>query len=402
MIVCKKKEWVNWSGSLKFTPKYLLEPDNESELIEIVQRANADGRKIKLAAAGHSSSPLVETSETLLHLGNFTGITRHEKEQQAVTFRTGITLHEANKQLKDIGQSLFNLGDVDVQTLAGAISTGTHGTGKKLQNLSSMLSAVRMVDFNGDIKVFSEQQQPEIMKAMRTSLGAFGIFTEITVKTLPLFKIKRLELCTDIDVCINVFDQLAEENRSVDFYWYPRSDETKIRILNEPGKGTKSFPFKFDLKDEQEGFVGEIIPKQRELKFDEMEYALPKEAGMPCFQEVRTRIKERHRKNVAWRVLFRTIAADENYLSPHYGRDSVSISLHHNAGLPFNEYFSDIEPIFIQYGGRPHWAKKHNLKAKELRKLYPEWEKFHHIRRILDPIGFFMNRHLKELFDDDE
>jgi FAD/FMN-containing dehydrogenase len=341
----------------------------------------------------------VETSQTLIHLHHFNDIVRYDKEKQTVTLKAGMTIHDSNAGLQKIDLALFNTGDVDVQTLAGAISTGTHGSGRKLQNLSSVLECVRLVDYKGDVRVFSQQHHPEIMKAMRVSLGVFGIFTEITVNVLPLFKLKRLELCTDIDTCLCHFDRLADENRNVDFYWYPRSDEAKIRILNEPGKGSKTFPFKFNCQHEEEGWVGEVLPRSRELKFDEMEYALPAESGLVCFQEIRKRIKEKHRREVAWRVLVRTISSDQNYLSPHYGRDSVSISVHHNAGLPFDEFFRDIEPIFTDHDGRPHWAKKHYLKGMQLRKLYPEWNKFHEIRKWLDPDGFFMNPHLNEMFE---
>jgi FAD/FMN-containing dehydrogenase len=355
------------------------------------------GRRVKLAAAGHSSSPLVKTDETLLHLGQFKGL-KSIHDDQSATLMSGMTVQESNMVLQQNELALFNTGDVDVQTLTGAISTGTHGSGRKLQNLASILKGVRMVDYKGEIHSFNEKNDPAIMKAMRVSLGALGIFTEIRVDVKPLFRLKRKEIFTDTETCLDHFDMLADENRNVDFYWYPRSDETKIRILNEPGTGTDHFSFKHYCPKEEEGYVGDVLPKKRKLKFEEMEFALPREAGIACFQEVRKRVKERHRREVAWRVLFRTIATDENYLSPHYGRESVSISLHHNAGLPFEQYFNDIEPIFIQFGGRPHWAKKHNLKAEQLRKLYPEWSTYHEIRRSLDPEGVFMNDYLRELF----
>lgn len=396
------QEWVNWSGSLRFVPNAYVEPRDEGELREIVRSNYETGRKVKLAAAGHSSSPLVETKDTLVHMGQFKALVRTSEADQTATFRAGTTVHEANKELQKLGLALFNTGDVDVQTLAGAISTGTHGTGRQLQNLSSMLHCARLINCKGDVKVISASNHPDLIKALRVSLGALGFFSEVTVKIKPLFKLRRLEICVDADACMSHFDQLADENRNVDFYWYPRSDETKIRILNEPDEGSKSFSFPFKCKEEEVGWVGEVLPKERELKFDEMEYAFHRDAGMECFKAIRKRIKERHRKDVAWRVLYRTIAADENYLSPHYKRDSVTISLHHNAGLSYEEYFSDIEPVFVDFGGRPHWAKKHSMKASQLKSLYPEWNKFQSIRKAMDPDGFFMNRHLKELFEDED
>jgi FAD/FMN-containing dehydrogenase len=393
-------EWINWSGSLRFTPNNFETPGNETQLRELLHKCYSSGKRFKLAAAGHSSSPLVKTPETLINLKHFTNLVRLNEPEQTATLQTGLTVHESSMKLQEKKVALFNTGDVDTQTLAGAISTGTHGTGKTLQNLASMLQGVRMVDYKGDVHIFSERDHPDIMRAMRVSLGAFGIFTEIDVKILPLYKLQRVELCTDIDTCVNHFHPLADENRNVDFYWYPRSDEAKIRILNEPGRGSQKFDFTHKLKKQEEGWVGEILPKKRELKFDEIEFALAAENGLPCFEEIRKRIKEKHRREVAWRVLVRTIAKDNNYLSPHFGRDSIAISVHHNAGLPFDEFFRDLEPIFVEFGGRPHWAKKHYRKGQDIAKLYPEWDKFQSIRKQLDPEGYFMNDHLAEIFNE--
>lgn len=395
------EEWTNWSGSLKFAPAELHNPADENALVNIMEKAHEGLRKVRVSGAGHSSSSLVETDQVLINLANFKGIVRNNEIESTATLRAGMTVHESNQALQKIDLALFNTGDVDVQMLAGAISTGTHGTGRRLQNLSSMLMGVRMVNGNGKVIEFNQQEHPELMKAIRVSLGSLGVFTEITVKVVPLFKLKRLELCANVEDCIHHFDQVADENRNVDFYWYPRSDETKIRILNEPGKGSESFPFRYKCKDEEEGWVGDILPRTRELKFDEMEYSFPREVAMDCFKTIRERIKKTHRREVAWRVLFRTIAADDNYLSPHNGRDSVTISLHHNAGLPYGKYFSDIEPIFIDFGGRPHWGKKHSLKARQLQKLYPDWQKFQSVREKLDPYQVFMNSYLRELLIDE-
>jgi FAD/FMN-containing dehydrogenase len=391
-------EWSNWSGSLKFTPSEFVTTNSENEICEKIWRLRSEGKKLKVVGAGHSSSPLVETDNTLIRLDKFKGIVRHNKSEETVTLRTGMTIKEVNDELQQIGLALFNTGDVDVQMLAGAIATGTHGTGKELQNLSSMLQGVRMVTSMGNIKEFSQSKDPAIMSALRVSLGSLGIFTEITIKVVPLFKLRRIEICTQIENCLQHFDELAKENRNVDFYWYPRNDEAKIRILNEPDKSPVSFPFKYYCKEDHENWIGQILPKNRQLKFDEIEYAFSEQAAMECFRKVRSRIKTKHRKDVAWRVLYRTIAKDENYLSPHYKRDSVSISIHHNAGLPFQEYFSDIETIFNEYGGRPHWGKKHTLKAEQLEKLYPEWKVFHKVRKSLDPDEVFINNYLRDLF----
>jgi FAD/FMN-containing dehydrogenase len=180
-------------------------------------------------------------------------------------------------------------------------------------------------------------------------------------------------------------------------YWYPRSDEVKLRIANEPGSGTQDLPWAKCVKEEQ-GWVTDVLPRHRELRFNEMEYAVPAEAGVECFKEVRDRIRQKHRKHVGWRVFFRTVAEDETWLSPFYGRQCVTIAILQNVGLEYWSYFKDIEPIFRSYGGRPHWGKKHTLKADDLRPLYPRWESFQQLRRELDPSGLFLNAYLKEIF----
>lgn len=389
------EEWTNWSGSLRFKPADFHKPTTETELADIAGTCYKSGKSYRLAAAGHSSTPLVKSTQTLISLENFKGIVRHDNH--TATLRAGMTVHESNMALQKLGLALFNTGDVDVQTLAGAIATGTHGSGRKLPNLASILSGVKLIDFKGEIHEYNDRDNPEVMKAARVSLGTLGMFTEITVKVVPLFRLRRIEICTDTDTCLDQFNDLASGNRNVDFYWYPRSDESKIRILNEPGNGSSRFTFPHRKVEDIENFVGLVLPKKRELKFDEMEYALPQENGLDCFREIRKRIKEKHRKDVAWRVLYRCIASDDTYISPHQGRESVSISLHHNAGLPFEEYFNDIEPIFKNWGGRPHWAKKHNMTADKLAPLYPRWSAFHAIRRKLDPENFLLNEYLRKL-----
>jgi FAD/FMN-containing dehydrogenase len=376
-----------------------MHAENEEVIIQQVRRCKDSGMKIRVAGAGHSSSPLVTTDELLISLDLLKGLVSHNAEEGTATFKAGTTVHEANHILQREGLALFNTGDVDVQMLAGAIATGTHGTGKNLQNLSAMLVGARVIDGHGVVHEFNDNQDSERMKALRVSLGLMGILTAITVKVVPLFKLERREICTSVEDCLDNFDRLGNEYRNVDFYWYPRSDEVKIRLLDKPGKIPPQFAFPAQLKKTEKGWVGDILPRKRDLKFDEMEYALPAHSGIECFKQVRQRILERHRKEVAWRVLVRTVAADDNYVSPHFGRNTISISLHHNAGLPFDSYFSDVEPLFREFDGRPHWGKKHYLKGSDLKKLYPEWNTFNNERNKLDPQNTFMNPYLEKILN---
>jgi FAD/FMN-containing dehydrogenase len=259
-----------------------------------------------------------------------------------------------------------------------------------------MLIGARLVTAAGEIINKHIEQEPGFLQALQVSLGSLGILTQLRLKLLPAFKLHRRELFTPIDLCLQHLDELVAQNRNFDFYWYPRNDMAKIRIMNPPGQGLQDFPYA-RLDRELEGWSNEVLPRQRQLRFDETEFAVPAEAGPDCFKEVRQRIKQKHRRQVAWRVLYRTIAADDAWLSPCFGRDTVTISLHHNAGLPYQEYFQDLEPVFRSYNGRPHWGKKHSLTGQDLYALYPQLPRFLEIRKQLDPEGLFLNPYLKQL-----
>ena len=395
--VAVPNDWANWSGSLRFRPGRIETPADEEALCAVVGGAADDRRTVRVVGAGHSSSPLVETHDVLVSLERFRGLESHDRDRCEAVVRAGTTVHEAGRELRQVGLSLHNTGDVDVQTLTGAIGTGTHGTGRTLGNLSSALIGVRMVTAQGEVVERALEDDPDFLCAARVALGSLGIYTAVRMRLRPAFRLRRREWCTHVDDCLAHLDELIERNRNFDFYWYPRSDETKLRTLNPPDDDFGDPPYARCVKD-QTGWANEVLPRKRQLKFDEMEYALPAEAGPACFREVRARVKAVHRRTVAWRILYRTVAADEAYLSPAHGRDTVTISLHQNAGLPFREYFADVEPIFRAHGGRPHWGKKHNLKADELRPLYPEWDRFLAARAGIDPDGTFLNPHLRDVF----
>lgn len=204
--------------------------------------------------------------------------------------------------------------------------------------------------------------------------------------------------------------ELQHTNRNMDFYWYPRSDQTQIRVMNradetpnerpwhapgEPGSGPWGEP-----RDVRVGPTHRTIPRHRELRFEEIEYMLPSEAFPACFAEVRRRINERHRRVAGWRVLVRSIAADDIWLSNAYGRPTTTIACLQNTSLPYEEYFRDMEAVFRQYGGRPHWGKKHWLTASDLRPLYPRWDDFQAVRRRLDPDGVFRTPDLARLLEE--
>jgi FAD/FMN-containing dehydrogenase len=255
---------------------------------------------------------------------------------------------------------------------------------------------LRFVDGRGEVVEWSGEKDAELLRAGRVSLGLLGMLTSITLRVLPAFRLLALRSCMPIESCLDQLDELIAQHAYLDFYWYPRRDEADVRAKDPTMLTADDVPAS---RERRVGWMRDVIPNTRTLKFNEMEYAVPRLAGPECFRAVRRRIKERHRRTVAWRVLYRTVAAEDAYLSPSFERDSVTISIHQNAHLPYREFFTDIEPIFRSYDGRPHWAKINTLRPDELRELYPRWEDFSAIRNFHDPQGRFLNRYFRELFE---
>jgi FAD/FMN-containing dehydrogenase len=400
----------NWSGSVRLRPARVVHPESEQEICDLVRHADVRGGTVRVVGARHSSSSILETADTLICMDRLSGLrpqgepsiagrlAAEEASRSEVWARAGTPLKELGRSLLKERLGLQNYGDVDVQTIAGAIGTGTHGSGRRLQNLATMLIGARLVDGTGSVKEFSIERDPDVIRALRVSLGSVGILTSVRIAVVEAYRLQRSEWCTTFDRAAASFDEVADRCRNADFYWYPRSDEVKVRTLDEPGRVPDSIPG-MRLLAEETGWAADVLPRQRVLRFEEMEYAMPAEAGLACMREVRDRVKAKHRRVVGWRVLYRLIAADDAYLSTAHGHDVVTISLHHNAGLPYHEYFSDIEPIFRAHGGRPHWAKKHSLTGETLRDLYPQWDQFQAVRRELDPHGVFLSEGMCKLFD---
>lgn len=384
----------NWSGSLRFRTSRFEKPRDEAELTALVQRAAEKGRVLRPVGSSHSSTPLIETDDTLVSLEHMDQVLAIEGQEAIV--QPGAILKDAFKQLRQAGLSPHDMGDISGQTLAGSMATGTHGSGKGLGNLSTMLVGGRLVTGAG--QVIEVGGEPELLRALRISLGACGIFTELRIRLQPAYRLRRTEWSANVKDTLAHLETLFDANRKLDFYWYPRSDQVKLRLLNPEEEPPPQLDWAHCV-EEAVDWADAAIPKHADItnRFDEMEYAVPAAMGPACFLAVRERILARHRRNVGWRVLYRRVAADDADLSTAYGRDSVEISIHQNASLPYQAFFADIEPIFRAHEGRPHWAKKHSLKAADLALLYPRWDHFGQVRRSLDPQGVFQSAYLREL-----
>ncbi|WBB56247.1 D-arabinono-1,4-lactone oxidase [Verrucosispora sp. WMMD573] len=397
------RPFVNWSGSLAFTPFGYAEPADENEVRELVLRARESGDTLRPVGSGHSSSPLVRTDGTLVSLHRMAGVI--DKAGDRATVRGGSRLRELGAGLYDAGLAMDNLGDVDYQSIAGATATGTHGTGLGFGSLCTQVSEVRLVAGTGEVLDVSATSNSDLLPAARLSLGVLGVVTQLTLDLQPRYDLRRRAWCAPVEWTLDHLADLQHTNRNMDFYWYPRSDLTQIRTMNRadgasgPSSTTPRSDGWYEPRELEVGPTHRTIPQNRELRFEEIEYMLPSEAFPACFAEVRRRILSRHRRTVGWRVLVRSIAADDIWLSNAYGRPTTTIACLQNASLPYEEYFRDMEAVFRQYGGRPHWGKKHWLTADDLRPLFPRWDDFQAARCRLDPDGVFLTPDLARLLE---
>jgi FAD/FMN-containing dehydrogenase len=378
---------------VRCAPALVAQPASEAEIPTLV-RAAADARRtLRVAGSGHSFSPLVATDGVLVSLRDLTGVVSCDAAAGEATIRAGSTIASLGEPLRAHGLALANQGDVDVQALAGALATGTHGTGAGLGSLSSQLVGLRLVTGEGEVRDVTGAADPELLAAARVSLGALGVSTAARLRLVPAYRLHERVWRIGIEACLAELAERVRTHRHFEFFWYPHKDYAEMKALDP----TEAPPDPLEgRKGERIDWSDRIFPTVRDLRFNEMEYAVPAERGPACFRAVRSRMRARH-PDVLWPVEYRTVARDDGWLSPFYGRDGVAISVHQDAALPCDAFFADLEPVFLEHGGRPHWGKVHNLTARELAPLYPRWDDFLATRARLDPRGVFVNDHLRRL-----
>lgn len=398
-------EWSNWSGLVQCQPRELLAPRDEAEVGQIVQRAAADGQVVRVAGSGHSFTALCASDDVLLSLDKIAGVESVDAQSNTAWVRGGSKIHDLGGPLAEHGLALENQGDVDVQAIAGAVSTGTHGTGPSLGNIATQVAGLRLVLADGTVRELTAEADGDVFRAAQVSLGALGVIVAIKMRLLPVYRLHERVCREPLMPCLDGLEERISANRHFEFFWYPADDMAFTKTLNPTerpvtpaaemaptaGAGLSS------AERERVDYSWRIFPTVRENRFNEMEYSLPAERGVECFLEIRHLMQTRH-KDMAWPVEYRTQAADRIPISAAQGRRTVAISIHQAARLPHEAFFADAEQIFRRHLGRPHWAKLHSLGASELAELYPEWPTFLGVRRELDPQGRFANGYLQRIF----
>jgi len=389
------ESWTNWSGAVSCAPHAVAEAHDEAEIAAIVHVAGREGRTLRPVGAGHSSSALCASDGVLLSLARWSGVESVDAAAGLARVRAGTILSELGRQLLAHGVALHNVGDIDRQALAGALATGTHGTGRALGNLSSAVVGLRFVRADGETAELDGARPADraLLRAARVSLGALGIVTAVVLRVVPAHRLHERTWRAPLDEVLARLDEWAAATRHFEFFYYPKRDQAECKAIHPTEAPPESVAGR---EGERIGWSHEILPSLREEKFHEMEYSLPAALGPACFRELAARLRARH-PEVAWPMEYRTVAADDALLSMAHGRDTVAISVHQDGRYAHEPVFAAVEPIAVEAGGRPHWGKWHRLDASSLARVYPEWERFRSIRRGLDPHGVFLSPYLRAL-----
>ncbi|MFB9557824.1 D-arabinono-1,4-lactone oxidase [Streptomyces roseoviridis] len=428
--------WRNWAGNVTSRPVREVSPASAEELADAVRKAAEDGLRVKTVGTGHSFTSIAATDGVLIRPGLLTGIRRIDREAMTVTVESGTPLKRLNVALAREGLSLTNMGDIMEQTVAGATSTGTHGTGRESASLAAQIRGIELVTADGRLMTCSAEENPEVFAAARIGLGALGIVTALTFAVEPVFLLTAREEPMSFDRVTSEFDALHAENEHFEFYWFPHTDNCNTK-RNNRSAGPAAPPGRVSgwIEDEllSNGIfqvacaVGRAVPplvpsiakvssralsartytdipykvftSPRRVRFVEMEYALPREAAVPALRELKAMI-ERSPLKVSFPVEVRTAPADDITLSTASDRESAYIAVHLYKGTPYRGYFTAVERIMTGHGGRPHWGKIHTRDAAYFEKVYPRFAEFTALRDRLDPDRRFGNDYLRRVLGD--
>ncbi|MCU1444378.1 D-arabinono-1,4-lactone oxidase [Cryobacterium sp.] len=426
--------WRNWARSQSVIPARVERPTSAEAVQRAVLAAARTGSRIKAVGAGHSFSGIALAPGVQLDL-DFTGILAVDEAAGRVTLAAGTRLHQLPALLKPYGLALENMGDVDRQTLAGATSTGTHGTGGAFAGLAAQIVAVTLVTGDGSLLTVSETENAALLPAVRVGLGALGILVDITIQCVPAYLLHAVETTEPFDAVLAAYPERSRAADHFEFYWFPHTDAvlTKTNTRLRPGASRAPLgrmrrfvddellanglyrsscaaglllpalvPRVNRLADRLSGnrtytdYSHRVFTTNRSVRFHEMEYALPREQVPEALREVRALIEKR-----GWTISFplevRSAAADDIWLSTGFGRETGYIAVHRYYREDPREYFAGVEAIMRAHGGRPHWGKMHDLDADTLRGSYPHFDDFLAVRDRLDPERRFTNRYLERV-----
>ncbi|QGK68216.1 FAD-binding protein [Allosaccharopolyspora coralli] len=428
-----QRRWTNWAGSVTTDAAAVVRPRDVEEASATLRAAARDGRTVRPLGSGHSFTGVAAPNGGVaLDLARWSGIVHADRTTGLVTVRAGTPLHRLNAELDQLGLAMANLGDIDQQTLAGALATGTHGTGARLGGLATQVAALELLLPDGTLRTCSATESSELFAAARVGLGALGIVTTVTLRCVPAFSLAADEHPEPLHDVLDRFDELAEDNDHFEFYWFPHGDHTLVKRNNrlpaetapQPLHPVRSFVEYRLLENSAFGAacrLGRAAPSlvrglnrvggatwsarsysdtshkvfvtRRSVRFVETEYAVPRETLVDLITELRQAAR-RLENPVMFPVEVRVAAPDDMWLSTAHRRQTAYVAVHQYRGMPFKEWFDVLQSLAGAVGGRPHWGKMHHLDAETLRERYPRFDDFRRVRAEVDPDGLLRNRYL--------
>lgn len=427
--------WQNWGRTAAVRPVRVERPRSPEGVQRAVKAASAQGLTIKAVGAGHSFTGIAAAPGVLLELDDLQGLVSADTETGMVTLLAGTRLHRIPALLKPYGLAMQNLGDIDRQSISGAISTGTHGTGARFGGIATQVRGLTLITADGEFLRIDQQHNTELLAGAVVGLGALGIVVDVTLQCVPAFVLQAVDAPVPLDGTLGSLTERVADADHFEFYWHPHTDVALTKTQTRMPESTRRRPIPplrrwLDESLLTNGVFGAfcgvsrvvpaVIPPfnrlavrltgdaeyadqshrvlihHRDVRFREMEYALPAENVVSAFDEVRQLIARR-----GWRIEFpvevRFAAADDLWLSTAFGRDTAYIAVHRYWRVDPREYFDAVEQIMLAHDGRPHWGKLHGLTAAQLRELYPRFDDFVALRDRLDPDRLFGNRHLERI-----
>ncbi len=433
--VVRSIEWSNWAGTESTTLARVATPRSEEELIEELRKARRRGLRVKAIGAGHSFTGVAVTDGLQLRLGGLTGVTTIDATRGEATVRAGTPLHVLNEELGLLGLALPNLGDIDRQSLAGAIATGTHGTGLRFTGLAGGVRSLRIVLADGSVVDCSPTQAPDLFQAARLGLGALGVITEVTVEVVPAFLLHADERPEPLAAVLDSLDDEIESHDHFEFYWYPHTERAQVKRNKRVGPDTEADPlprWRQSLDDEiltnrvweaacrfatrvpratkplmqvaaraqtartYTDASYKVFATPRDVRFRESEWAVPRAALREMLLEVKAWV-DSHEETISYPVECRVAAPDDVWLSTAYERETAYLAVHHYHRRAEGAYFDAVERIAVSHGGRPHWGKLHSRDADYLHSVYPRFDDFRAVRDRVDPDRLFGNPYLERV-----
>jgi FAD-linked oxidoreductase len=423
--------WQNWAGNQSAQPRRVKSPRSAEEVAEAVTAAAAEGLRVRMAGSGHSFTGAAVTDGLLLRPDRLAAVRAVDEQAGLVTVEAGCPLRVLNARLEARGLALANMGDIQEQTVAGAIQTGTHGTGRALASIAAQVTGLEMVLADGTVT--SCPAGSDLLQAARVGLGALGVLTAVTFRVVPAFLLRAQEEPMRWAEVIARLDELTSGNEHFEFYWFPHTEGCLTKRNNRCEGPARPLPgWRYRLDDEFlansvfgvtcrlghrwpatipviNAIAGKalgarsyadasyrVFTSPRRVRFKEQEYAIPRENLAGVLAEIRALFARRD-----WRISFpievRVAPADDIWLSTARGRDTAYIAIHVYRASPHEEYFRDVEAVMTAVGGRPHWGKLHSRDAAYLRGVYPEFGQFTALRDTLDPARRFTNPYLEHV-----